>query len=258
MILKDIPYKTGGGLTEYEIERCKFDLYLPDAPSHSGPRPLLVWFHGGGLTEVTKEEVPTVALAKAFAEAGVAVALPDYQLSPRVKYPTYLQDAAAAYAWIFRHAKEYGSDTEHVFLGGHSAGGYLAAMLGMDPRYLREQGLDASALAGFIALSAQVTTHFTVRAERGLPPQAILADDASPIYHTRQNTPPFLMLVGDRDIPGRAKENDYFYEVLQIAGNQNVSFQIVENRDHMTILEGLSVEGDPVRQRILSFVGMHR
>jgi len=93
----DISYKSGETLTGHETTRCQLDLYVP-APAKD--LPCLVWFHGGGLIKGDKGGANTAAVAHALAGEGLVVAAANYRLSPGVKYPSYLEDAAAVVAWV--------------------------------------------------------------------------------------------------------------------------------------------------------------
>jgi acetyl esterase/lipase len=152
-ILKDLPYKSGPALSVYEQERCRLDLVLPE-----GARgfPVLVWFHGGSLNSQSKENLATRNLAAAFAAQGIAVAVANYRLSPRVQYPAYIDDAAAATAWVLAHVGEHGGDPKRVFVAGHSAGGYLALMLATEAKWLKAHGAVPEQLKGYIPVSYRV------------------------------------------------------------------------------------------------------
>ena len=95
-VLADIAYKTGDALSDYERERCKLDVHLP---AESKDFATLVWFHGGGLTAGSKDSKETTKIVRGLTEAGLAVVVPNYRLSPKAAYPAYIQDAAAACAW---------------------------------------------------------------------------------------------------------------------------------------------------------------
>ena len=86
-------------------------------------------------------------IALRFAQAGAAVVV-NYRLSPQAKYPAYLDDSAAAVAWTLDHIGEHGGDPRKVLVSGHSAGGYLTAMIVVDPRYLAKYDAQPSSLAG--------------------------------------------------------------------------------------------------------------
>ncbi len=249
--LADLPYKSGDKLADYERERCKLDLYLP-----AGARafPTLVWFHGGGLTGGVKNGKDTVALARSLAASGVAVASVNYRLSPKATYPAYIEDAAAAFAWVRTHIAEHGGDAQRVFIGGHSAGAYLTFMLGLDARYLRAHGLEPASIAGLIPVSGQTMTHYTVRKERGIGMFTITADEAAPVFHARKDTPPMLVLYADKDLAARAEENAYLVATLKGAGNTNVTGLLQHDRNHGAIASRIAEPGDPARQAILEFI----
>jgi acetyl esterase/lipase len=115
--------------------------------------------------------------------------------------------------------QHHGGDKSKVFVGGHSAGGYLALMRGADNRYLANAGVDANTVAGFIPVSGQTMTHYTVREERGLGKNNVTADEAAPVYFIRAESSPFLVLYADHDLPARAEENALFVAFMRGAGN---------------------------------------
>ncbi len=246
----DIPYHSGAD-DDAAREMRRLDLYLPDTPAPDAP--LLVWFHGGGLTGGSRHEAD--GMATRFAERGVAVANADYRLGPNVRFPVYIEDAARAVAWAVTDSAAHGATPGALFVGGHSAGAYLAAMLAMDPQYLRAAGVPPERAAGYLPISGQLTTHFYVREERGIPAERLVIDDAAPLYYARRDTPPMLLLVGDRDMPVRREEAALFTAVLtEIAGCENVSFLVVPDRDHSSIHEKLLTHGDPGGPAMLEFM----
>lgn len=252
-VITNLPYKTGA-LSDYERSRCKLDLYLPSAGTN---RPVLVWFHGGALKEGSKDEDGTRKIARSLAESGLATAVVNYRLSPQAIYPAYVDDAAASVAFVHRHAREHGLDPSRVFAGGHSAGGYLTAMVGMDPRHLAKHGMQASNIAGLAPVSGQMMTHYTIREERGITNRTtIVADEAAPIHHARRDTPPWLIFFADNDMASRAEENLYFAAVLRASGNRQVKYQQVENRDHGSIASRMTEPNDVVTEAILQFTGV--
>ena len=254
--LSDVPYKNGDSLTEYERERCKLDVYLP---STGKDWPVLVWFHGGGLKQGDKagtkdDTVLTPQIARSLAAAGVAIVAPNYRLSPKVTFPAYLKDAASAVAWTQNHIAEQGGDPKRIFIGGHSAGGYIALMLGVDAHYLADAGVKLADIAGVIAVSGQTLTHYTVREERGGKKYHITADDAAPLHFCEPNTPPFLVLYADRDMAARAEENMLFVEMMKAAGNKGMQHLLIKDRTHGSIASKIADEGDPARVAILDFI----
>ncbi len=247
----DIAYKTGDKLTEYETQRCKLDLYLPPGGKNFAT---LVWFHGGALKAGSKDGGETPKIARALASDGIAVASVNYRLSPKATYPAYLEDSAAAVAWVRSHISEHGGDPAKVFISGHSAGGYLTLMLAMDARWLKPHGLTPDSFAGYIPLSGQTMTHYTVREERGIGKETIVADEAAPVFYCRKDTPPMLVLAADHDMAARSEENEYLVAVLKGAGNKRVIFRQIPDRTHGSIAINIPKTDDPVRKAILEFI----
>jgi len=252
--LRDIAYKDDViSQTPYEQERCKLDLTLPaDAKGF----PTYVWFYGGGLKNGGKDlrSEYCAEIRASLARSGVAVATPDYRLSPKVKYPAYVDDAAAAFAWTVKHIAAHGGDPRKVFIGGHSAGGYLALLVGMDPERLKPHGLTLGSVAGIAQVSGQVFNHYTVREERGQARYGITSDEAAPAFHIRKSLPPILTIYAQNDMLSRAEENMFFVTTLKAAGHtENYSLR-VDDRDHGTVGHNLRNDDDPARLAILNFI----
>ena len=223
--VRDVPYREAGDSLR-DDPMCRLDLVCPAGAEGF---PTVVWFHGGGLTG-GRREIPEELLAGGFAVAGV-----EYRLSPQTPVAGCLEDAAAAVAWVVRHIASYGGAPELIFLAGHSAGGYLVSMLGLDKRWLAAQGLDPDrAVAAVIPYSGQAVTHFTRRAELGMPAGQPLVDDMAPLFHVRADAPPMLLLSGDRELEmlGRYEENAYFWRMLRIAGHPDVRLLEFDGYDH--------------------------
>ena len=248
-IVSGVAYKDGE-LTALERERCLLDLHLPVTKGF----PTLVWFHGGGLTEGKRDSPFTVAIAEAFARNGVAVVSVGYRLSPAVTFPAYVEDGAAAFAWVHRHIAGHGGDPRAVFIGGHSAGAYLALMAGLDRTYLAKHQLPGDAVAGIVAVAGQTLTHYTVRVERGLPKETIIADAAAPLHHVRKDAPPVLALAAERDMAMRVEENLLLVAALTAAGHQDASYVFAAGRDHGSIAGWMAKPDDAMAAEVLKHV----
>ena len=229
-LVTNVLYRAEAGLDANAKERCRLDIYCP---AGTNGFPTLVWFHGGGLTGGNRS-VPA-----ALKDQGMAVVAAGYRLSPAAKAPTYIEDAAAAVAWTVRHIADYGGATNRIFVSGHSAGGYLTLMLGLDKRWLVAEGVNADALAGLIPLSGQCITHFTVRAERGIERTRPVIDDLAPLYHVRKDAPPIALVTGDRNLEllGRYEENAYLWRMLQLVKHPDVELFELQGFDHGTMPE---------------------
>ncbi|MGV3754864.1 MAG: alpha/beta hydrolase, partial [Verrucomicrobiota bacterium] len=249
-VTKDILYKPGSDLTAYELERCKLDLYLPAKPGF----PTLVWFHGGGLKTGDADMEFTRKIAQSLVDADIGFVIVHYRYSPKVTYPAYVEDAAASFAWTVKNIQKHGGNPQKVFIGGHSAGGYLAAIVGLDPKRLKEFGLPLDTVAGMIPVSGQMLTHYTIREERKLDKYNVISDEAAPIFHTRKDTPPMLVLYADKDMATREEENVYFISTMKAAGNKRVQGLLIKDRDHGSIARNIANPEDPARLAIIKFI----
>lgn len=231
--------------------RCRLDLYLPSNRSIVGT---LLWLHGGGLTGGQRDSAATQRVGRRLAEAGIAVASADYRLSPNSTFPSYIEDAAAAYAWLQRNIPVYGGDPRRVFIGGHSAGAYLALMVAFDEHHLQRMGIDPETIAGVVALSGQTSTHFTVLAERNSPPGRMIVDAGAPLFHVKKRGFPIQLLFAGNDMALRIEENRLLAAALRHAGVSRVEEGLLADRTHSTILTQIAEPGDAVAERIIQFI----
>jgi acetyl esterase/lipase len=235
--------------SDYAEKQCKLDIFYPNGVEDFAT---IVWFHGGGLHTGKRQWGELVAAR--FVPEGIAVITVSYRFSPQVKNPVYIEDAAAAIAWTFKNIASYGGDPDRIFLSGHSAGGYLTLITGMDGRYLDKHGISNMSIAGLIPISGQTITHSTIRKERGIPEGTQIVDEFAPLFYANRIGPSCLCICGSDDLTLRTAENIYFVEVQKVAGNKNISFLEVEGRDHDTIFENIHNPGDEVATAMLVFM----
>ena len=217
-------------IDKYTDSQCTLDIYYPKDSKNFAT---IVWFHGGGLTGGSKE-IPNALLEKGFAVIGVG-----YRLSPKVKAPVCIEDAAAAIAWAFQNIERYGGRTDLIFLSGHSAGGYLTMMVGLDKKYLAKYDIDANRIAGNIPFSGHTITHFTIRKEMGMNDIQPLIDKYAPLYFVRQDAPPLVLVTGDPEMEllGRYEENAYMWRMMKLAGHKRTTLYKLEGFDHGAMAE---------------------
>ena len=224
-IASNILYRSGSNLTDYMKTQCRLDLYYPTQTKNFTT---VVWFHGGGL-KAGKRVIP-----KALQEQGIAIVAASYRLHPQVKAPAYIEDVAAAVAWTFENIASFGGSPQRIFISGHSAGGYLTSMIGLDKRWLHVHQLDANHIAGLIPFSGHAITHFTIRKERGIDDKQPIIDEMAPLYHVRDDAPPMLLITGDRDLEmlGRYEENAYLWRMMQVVGHPDTELRELDGFNH--------------------------
>jgi acetyl esterase/lipase len=175
--------------------REKLDIYRPDS---GAPTPVIVFFYGGSWNSGSKAMYPFVAAT--LARKGFAVVVPDYRLYPEVRFPTFLEDSAQSVAWTQAHLAEIGGDPDRVFLMGHSAGAYNAAMLGLDAPLLKAAGSSRESIAGVIGLAGPYD--FLPITGEDIKPIFATVDDgplSQPIHYVDGHAPPMLLLAGADD-----------------------------------------------------------
>jgi acetyl esterase/lipase len=215
---------------------CRLDVLYPE---NKKDLPVVIWLHGGGL-QAGKKYFP-----EGFKKKDFVVVAVDYRLSPAVNCPVYIEDAAAAVAWTFRNVQKYGGDPDKIFISGFSAGGFLAAMLGLDPQWLGKYGIKTTQLAGIISISGMMTTHFAIRAERGDKSKVPVLDAFAPISHASADAPPLLLVNGDRELdwPGRVEENFLLARTMKIVGHKDTAIYELQGHKHG---DGLETAAAPI------------
>jgi arylformamidase len=256
-ILQEIPYveKAGAKVSR----RQTLDLYLP-VKTKSKP-PLLIFIHGGFWTLSDDDYAIGPAIADVLSARDIAVALVRYRLAPTHRHPAQAEDVAAAVAYLARKAAQYGYDAKKIFLGGHSAGAHLAALVALDPAYLSKHRMSPQSLAGVIAISGIYNLVGKMRRSEQEKTAVAMAfgnnratlKEASPVTHVRAQAPPFLILTAADDLDGLRIDGRKFAQALRAAGHQETDQQIIAGRDHFSIVKLTGLD-NPVRSRILAFL----
>jgi acetyl esterase/lipase len=180
------------------------DLYIPREARLR--LPVLLFLHGGAWTGGYKEWMGFMAPAIAATPA-IFVSV-SYRLAPEAPYPAAVNDTAAALAWVHRHIAEHGGDPDRIFIGGHSAGGHLAALVSFDPTWTAAQDLPPQLVKGVLPISASFelrfdetdpknASHIAIR-DRFMPAGTDIAA-AGPITHAGSGSPPCLIAAGGSD-----------------------------------------------------------
>ena len=237
------------------LPRQRLDVYLPLQPAAKPP--LVVFFYGGAWTRGERAQYRFVG--EALASHGVAVVIADYRLSPQVRWPSILEDCAAATRWALTQAAGLGCDPQRVFLMGHSAGAYNAAMLALDPRWLAAHNLKPQQLAGWIGLAGPYD--FLPISD---PDSRVAFDwpntprESQPIDHVSAAAPRALLLAAAKDGTVNPQRNTVGLATRLQAAGVPVRVRVLERVNHVTIVGALSrplAWLAPVREEVLGFVG---
>jgi acetyl esterase/lipase len=209
------PYKRHANIAYGADPRQRLDVYVPETAA--GPRPVVVFWHGGRWRYGDKKDYRFVGAA--LAESGYVAVVANYRHYPQVKMPGFLSDAAQAALWAAGHAKEYGGDPGRLYLMGHSAGAHLAAMVTLNPRYFAAAGQSAPPIAGVIGLSGPYDflplLESDVQDMFGPPP---IYPESQPINFVRGDAPPMLLVHGLEDDTVRPKNSRNLAAALQAVG----------------------------------------
>jgi acetyl esterase/lipase len=224
---RNIPYGAG--------PRRSLDVYVP--ARMRGAAPVVVFLYGGSWESGAKEDYRFVG--GALAAAGFVTIIPDYRLYPEVVFPAFLDDCAAAFAWASAHARAFGGG-DRIFLMGHSAGAYNAAMLALDPSYLARAGA-----SGPVAGTAGIAGPYdflpvetaALRAIFGQPPTP---PATQPINHVDGRNAPMLLLAGATDTTVLPRNTLRLAARIRGAGGP-VQSRIYPGIDHKEIIGAMGV-----------------
>lgn len=213
------------------------DVWRPDAVPQRR-LPVVVFYYGGGWVHGDRRAYAFAA--RALARSGFVVIVPDYRKVPGVRFPAFLQDGAMAVRWARDHVADYGGDPARLAVAGHSAGGYIAAMLALDPRWLKAEGVDPGLVRAAVPMCAPLDFYpFTKRRSRDA--MQGVADPAmtQPIHFARADAPPLLLLSAGADVQvGAHNANNLAARMSALGGR--VVHRDYPGRSHEDVVMALS------------------
>lgn len=219
-------------------------------------KPVLIFAHGGSWRTGDPDDYGFVA--RGLVPEGFIVVLSGYRLGEAGKFPAMLEDTAKAVAWTRANIAQYGGDPEAIFVSGHSAGAYNAAMVTLDPQWLEREGLDKKeVIAGFIGLAGPYDFYpfdsDSTKASFGEAPEP---ENTQPISFVRGDAPPVLLLTGEQDTTVKPRNTRVLTSAITEAGG-TAKAEYFPAFDHTGILTALASpwRRDPaVIDRIAEFV----
>lgn len=247
-------YRLTRGLPYGPHARQQLDVYQP--PGDIKGAPMVVFFYGGTWSSGNRADYRFVG--EALASEGIVTVVADYRLSPEFRYPAFVEDSARAVRWALEKAPVYGADPGRVFVMGHSAGAYNAAMVALDPRWLRAEGSTPSRLAGWIGLAGPYD--FLPIGDRQTRVAFNWPDtptDSQPMAHVSAQSPPALLLAPTQDsLVNTQRSTVTLAQRLKSAGVK-VESDLFSSVNHVTLVAAMAAvmrEKAPVLQRVTAFV----
>jgi len=192
----DVPFVTGSNPILGGAGKQRLDLYLPvKKPTRA---PVFLFIHGGGFVEGDRRQYGYVATP--LAAQGVITAVMSYRLSPSV-YPAQVEDVELAVTWLAKNIAAHGGDPARIFVGGHSAGAILSALVGVRTDWQAARGLARDVVKGIVPVSGP----YDLRGLGGFVANFIPADGldrsaASPLLRIAR-TPPAVVAYGEKEVP---------------------------------------------------------
>jgi acetyl esterase/lipase len=231
--------------------RQQMDIYRP--VDLAAAAPVVLFFYGGNWQ--SGERADYLFLGQALASRGFVAVIVDYRLYPAVRYPAFIEDGAAAVRWVHEHAGAFGGNPERLYVMGHSAGAYIAAMLSIDARWL---GADRAKIRGMIGLAGPydfLPLHDPALKEMFGPESEL--PQTQPIVYVDGSAPPMLLLSGATDLTVWPSNSRRLADRIRTKGG------VVEERyytglGHVTLIGALARPlrmVTPVLDDIAAFIG---
>lgn len=244
-VKRDIVYVEG---KPDDAAKHKLDLYVPQDKKLA---PVFLFLHGGAWRSGDRSLY--FPLGNRFAKTGLLTVIPSYRLAPKNPHPAQIEDAAAAFAWTVQHIAEYGGDTNHIYVGGHSAGGHLSALLALDEKYLKAHNLSPKSIRGVIAMSGvyNLAIGDVQSSVFGKDRQARV--DASPIFHVHNSAPPFLITYCEWDYPTLPAQAKLFHAALRKAGVKS-ELAFTPKQSHISEMIAVTRDDDVTAKAVLGFI----
>ena len=260
-VKRDMPY------VERADPRQKVDIYSPEGAKNL---PVIFWIHGGGWQ--TGDRTNVQVKPQAFVDKGFVFVSTGYRLLPDVEMVTIFRDIAKSVRWVHDHIAEHGGDPNRILVMGHSAGAQLAALICIDDRYLKAEGLSLASIKGCVPVDgdtydvpAMIETAETRLRVHGMPMpkwghrlkfgnDPALHRDYSAVTHVAKGKgiPPFLILhVADHpDVSAQAQRLE---AVLKHTGIPTKRFPARET-NHTKLNDNLGLPDDPPTKALFEFV----
>ena len=235
VIIPNSGYSVHKDIAYGDNPRQILDIYEPE--KHDAHNSVVVFFYGGSWQKGYKELYKFVG--QAFTSKGYTVVVVNYRLYPEIYFPDFMNDAAQSVAWVHKNIGQYGGDPSHIYVSGHSAGGYMSVMLSLNESYLKAVGGSTKWIKGAIGISGPYD--FLPFTDPKIIAIFSKADDADtqPINFARKHTPPILLLTAEQDDEVSAKNTLNLSQKMRELDNP-VEAKIYHDVGHIGIVLSLA------------------
>jgi len=257
---KDVKYREGEGADARHV----LDLYMPKGKKDV---PVIVFVHGGMWTMFDKRHGKAVARGVSLSEYGVVSI--NYRLASfmgdKARHPDFVEDGAAAVAWVYKNIAKHGGDPKKIFLSGHSAGGHIAGLVAYDPQFLAKHDLkNTEVVRGFIGISGAYDIPSaddpdpTIAGMANMVGYAFEADaearkKASPSNHADAGDPPALLLYAETEM-FKLDMSTASMDAKLSAAKVARAKRMIAARTHQSILGEFGTDGDDANKETVAFV----
>jgi acetyl esterase/lipase len=193
-------------------KKLALDIYTNANWQADTKRPVLIFFYGGGWRWGDKAYFKFVA--DSFVDKGYVVVIPNYTLYPAAKYPEFVKDGAKAVAWVQQNIAKHGGDIDNLFVTGHSAGAYIAAMVAFNDQYLAAENQSTSIIKAMAGISGPY--NFTPKEQEYIDVFGEENfDDMKILNHVNGNEPPALLIHSEGDTTVGLFNHELMVEALK-------------------------------------------
>jgi acetyl esterase/lipase len=238
---KFVPGDTGAhrlakGVSFAPDRGLKLDVWSPPRADHK--LPVVIFFYGGGWVGGSRGGYAFGG--SAYAGQGFVTVVPDYRLVPTARFPAFIDDGALAVKWTRDNIARFGGDPDRIALAGHSAGSYNAAMLALDPHFLRDVGVPPNTIKGAALLSGPYDFYpFTEQRGRDALGSWSRPTDTQPINFVTPSAPPMLLATGGADEIVNPRNSQALAAKLKAAGIP-VELKIYPGKSHVDLAKSFS------------------
>ena len=229
-IATGVPFRSG--------DDGKLDIWSHPS-SGTARKPVLVFFYGGGWAKGRRQDYGFVG--KAYAARGFVVVLPDYRKVPGVRFPSFVEDGAAAVRWVHDNIGRYGGDPDRIVLSGHSAGAYISIMLALDRHYLRDAGVDPTVIRAAAGLAGPYD-FYPFDAPRAVAAMGNASDPRAtqPIAFARKDAAPLWLAAGTADTEVRPRNSINLAAREEALGNTSTVLRLYPGFSHDDLIMAVS------------------